>query len=139
MMTYVVRVVGILITAGALSCCATAQKHQLKRFRGHWAGGECYSWFTLLDDTKSYWVFAGDMPAEACELFSHQPQHLSPYSETGDNSANTRDCQAIYLDVFARIEESQSSSIEKHLHVYKILKMEPAEEAFFKPGKHPFP
>lgn len=128
MMKCILRCLMTLFAIISTFGCAAAQHQQnrVKRFQGHWATGAGYSFFTLLDDTKTCWVFAEDIPGEAAQLIMRQAMHQSPYS-------HTRDCRALYLDVLGTIEEHKSStpSITSHLHVSRILKMEPAHAEFF--------
>jgi len=134
MIKYMLRLIIAVLAITSISSCVTPQQNQVKRFRGYWASGEGYSWFTLLDDSRTYWVFAGDIPDEAAKYLMRQAKHQSPYSAT-------RDCRAIYLEILGTVEEFKSITPENpsHLHVNKILKMEPAPAEFFKSGGHPLP
>ena len=123
-----------VMTIAVASSCAAPQKSHVERFQGHWASGDGYSFFILLDHTTKYGIFADDISEEARNYLMRQPMHQCPFS-------STRDCRAVYLEVLGAIEEYKGSTpgITTHLHVSKILKMEPAHAEFFKSSKHPLP
>lgn len=126
------RVLGRVILFAIMlscSCCAFLQPDRIKRYRGHWTLGPDISYFTLLNDSRSYEIYGSDAPDEAYSFMYTQPLHPDPFIN--------EDCEAIYLDVLGKIEKRKYG--EEYLRIVRILHMEPADAGFFASRKHPEP
>jgi hypothetical protein len=124
----------IIFLAALIAGCSLKPKDNVKEFHGYWVSGQAYSYFTLQDRTKSYWLLDTAIPSNVVKFLGEQPMYEDPFTKTGE-------CHAVQLHILGRIENCNLYSLgtTQCIRLVKVLSMESTPREFFEQGAHPLP